>query len=445
MLIGSDGADLLLSLADGREPTIAQPWTAEDDPYGELTGGTLNSDGTYTGGTYYAGQPIEGDDILEGGGGADLFYFQSAINAKERIILEHVNADGTIEWGMNGVAGENDNVHDHWVDGFGDELIKDFNREEGDYIVMEGHTNEQYKLEYVDSDGDGNLDSSVIHVYSNQANGGAHDTDQLGTITVAGVLITSADYTINKVDHGIVPTIADLDEAITPYSSIPDDNTPPPIPEVNDGDPAAGVVLHAAGDLTFSGENDDYAQIEHYGTLELTDGTVAFSFRADNVDGWNALFSKDAHGTEVGGHLTAFVVDGRVKVRLQSTDSQQWLETDEGSVQAGREYHVAITFGAEGFQLYLDGVSADSRDEFTQGIDTNMEALAIGANIWGRSAEDPLYARDEFAGVISDFTIHQGQLTEAEIAALAGVAAGTATPGTEESSAVDEVFESIGS
>ena len=89
--------------------------------------------------------------------------------------------------------------------------------------------------------------------------------------------------------------------------------------------------------------------------LELPDGTVEFSFTADTIDGWNALFSKDASGTDVGGHLTAFVVDGRVKVRLQSTETERWLDTEPGSVQAGQEYHVAITFGAEGFQLFLNG------------------------------------------------------------------------------------------
>ena len=67
------------------------------------------------------------------------------INAKREIILKHVNDDGTINWGMNGVAGENDNeVHDHWVDGFGNDVITDFNREEGDKIRIEGHTTEVY-------------------------------------------------------------------------------------------------------------------------------------------------------------------------------------------------------------------------------------------------------------------------------------------------------------
>ena len=44
-------------------------------------------------------QPIEADDVLIGGAGADTFYFRTLINAKRDIILKHVNDDGTIEWG----------------------------------------------------------------------------------------------------------------------------------------------------------------------------------------------------------------------------------------------------------------------------------------------------------------------------------------------------------
>ena len=420
-LIGSDHNDLLVSRADGREPKIAQEWDASDDPLNELD--PISN-------TYYPGQPIEGDDTLTGGGGADLFYFQTLINAKERIILEHVRSDGTINW--SGVAGENDNVHDHWVERLGDELITDFDRDEGDHILIEGHTTEAYNIEYIDSDGDNNVDSTVIHVWSNQANGGAHDEDNLGTITVANALLTGADYTFNRENHGIVETVAEIDEAITPYTSTPDDGVRPPIGPVDDGDALGnGVVLHVGDDLQFTGEHDDHVEITHTPQLALANGTFAMSFTADEVSGWQALFSKDASGQENGGHLTAYVADGRIKVRLQQQgDGERWLHTQSGTIQADQQYHVAVTFGdgngvigEEGFRLYLDGQLADLDLEYTQGIDTNPEPIAIGASISHREADtnNPFRVDSEFHGTISGFTVYDSQLTRQEIAQIANV------------------------
>jgi Ca2+-binding RTX toxin-like protein len=428
-LVGSDLDDLLISQADSREPVIAQAWDADDDPLGEINPNTN---------TYYADQPIEGDDVLFGGGGADLFYFQTLINAKDYIIQRHVGNDGTINWGTNGVAGENDNVHDHWVDGLGDELIADFNGEEGDHILIEGHTTEVYMVEYIDSDGDRIFDSTVLHVWSNQGNGGgAHNKDLLGTITVADALLTAEDYTTTHVNYGIVPTIAELNEATTPYFGIPDDGRPPQVPQVADGKRPDDAVLFLPGELTFSGENEDYAQIEHYEDLELAQGTVAMTFVADDVSGRQALFSKDARGQEAGGHLTAFVHDDRIEVRLQSTEHSQWLRTAPGSVQAGEEYHLTISFGPRGVWVYLDGVMRDWDAEFVQGLDTNLEELAVGANIWARSDADPRYARNEFAGTISNFTIYDLQLSHEKIAVLGGV---TEQPPLTEPTVIQDVL-----
>jgi Ca2+-binding RTX toxin-like protein len=85
-LYGGNGNDLLISRADAREPEIFfDPSRDEGDPLNELTDGKL-----------YPDQPIHGDDILTGGRGADVFYFQTLINAKKRYIEKHTNSDGTI-------------------------------------------------------------------------------------------------------------------------------------------------------------------------------------------------------------------------------------------------------------------------------------------------------------------------------------------------------------
>ena len=130
VLKGGAGNDLLISRADGREGAVTyDPDRDEGDPLNELTNGKL-----------YPNQPVPGDDVLIGGKGADIFYFQTLINAKERYIEEHTRDDGTINW--HGVAGENDKIHDHWVDVIGNDVVQDFSRAEGDRLVIEGHTTE---------------------------------------------------------------------------------------------------------------------------------------------------------------------------------------------------------------------------------------------------------------------------------------------------------------
>lgn len=173
---GGDGNDFILSRSDMGEPVIAQ------DP--ELP-------------RYNPDQPfMDSDDELTGGAGADTFFFRLDINATEEIAREHTQENGRIDW--RGVAGENDNPHDHWVDGIGNDTITDFSFDEGDKIVIHGHTVDP-SVEQIDADGDGIADYSVITLVSNQGgNGGAHDGDHLGTITVYGDLITEDDLVLDN-------------------------------------------------------------------------------------------------------------------------------------------------------------------------------------------------------------------------------------------------------
>jgi len=172
-LSGGDGDDIILSLADDGEPDPAQAPGSAHSP----------------------ANTAPADDTLSGGDGADTFVFRPLINATDEIIAKHTDpATGDVDW--RGVAGENDNVHDHWVEGIGNDIITDFSAEEGDTIIIAGHT-AQPSLTYGDSDGDGIDDYTVITLVSDQgAGGGAHDGDALGTITVLGALLTEENGSV---------------------------------------------------------------------------------------------------------------------------------------------------------------------------------------------------------------------------------------------------------
>ncbi len=177
---GGGGRDRIISFGDAGEPDPAQSG-AEDRVTPPV--------------------PIEETyDIIAGGSGGDRFEFRALLNAKESVLAQHTREDGSVNWKR--VAGENDNVHDHWVQGWGKDIILDYNEEEGDCIVIRGHTVEIDEITY----GEDELGSySLISVISQQGNGGAggantetgaHDEDPLGCIKVYGDEVTLDDITV---------------------------------------------------------------------------------------------------------------------------------------------------------------------------------------------------------------------------------------------------------
>src|SRR6185312_10781727 len=174
---GGAGNDTLLSRSDAGEMVAAQDGTTQ-----------IFADETA------AFKAV--NDTMTGGRGADTFRFELQVNAKDEIVAKHVNDDGTIDW--VGVTGENNATHDHWVDGFGNDTIRDFNRAQGDKIEISAHTAEVQSIQHLDSNGDGRADYSVITVISQQGNAGAHDEDLLGTIKVYGNLVKASDISVDN-------------------------------------------------------------------------------------------------------------------------------------------------------------------------------------------------------------------------------------------------------
>ena len=143
-VILGDGNDRIISFADGGEPDPAQT----DGAIGRVT------------------DPIEdgsANDTLTGGRGRDRFEFHALIDAKEEVIAQHTGTSGRTNWAQ--VAGENDNVHDHWVNGFGLDTITDYSKAEGDTIVVKGHT---ATLDSISYGSDENGDYSLITIISQQ-------------------------------------------------------------------------------------------------------------------------------------------------------------------------------------------------------------------------------------------------------------------------------------
>lgn len=211
VLTGGAGDDVIVSRSDAGEPTIAQEINAGNDPNGEVDAASR---------MIYAGQAgLSANDVLTGGAGADQFRIETLISAKADILAKHADPNtGVINYAA--VAGENNLVHDHWVDSLGNDMITDFNQAEGDTLSIKGHTTEVYKIEIADADGDGATDDTVLHLRSNQGGSGAHNLDLLGTVTVLNNQLTDDDFTTDAgVTYGIVRNISQVNEAIAPLNN----------------------------------------------------------------------------------------------------------------------------------------------------------------------------------------------------------------------------------
>ena len=190
---GGAGNDTLLSRSDSGEMVAAQDGTTQIFSAETAAFKAVN-------------------DTITGGSGADTFRFELQVNAKDEIVAKHVNDDGTIDW--VGVTGENNATHDHWVDGFGNDVIRDFNRAQGDKIEISAHTGEVQSIVHKDSNGDGRNDYSVITVISQQGNAGAHDEDLLGTITVYGNLVKASDIVTDQTVYGAYEKVDSLADGV---------------------------------------------------------------------------------------------------------------------------------------------------------------------------------------------------------------------------------------
>ena len=446
-LEGGAGDDLLIAWSDAGEDRAGQLVLGE--PTREL-GGSIDPVTLKL--VDWTDQALVADDILTGGAGRDHFYFETRINAKLDIIMKHVEDDRTIDW--MGVAGENREVHDHWVDSLGIDVITDFDADE-DTISVIGHTtNIRIDYQSIDSNGDGMDDSivSIIEVYSQQGSGGgAHDEDNLGWIVVHGDLVTEDMVNTDAGVHfGIVDTIDQLQEALAPtgeeklttladgrvikgYDSRDVDGDPIAVdPEAFSDNPFLGNVTFAdqavggagAPEVLLSydaGSFDGTAgyEIAHTDALEQEDGALVLSFAADEVGGREmALFSKDHSGYQTGGHLTVWIDgSGYVKVRFQSDSESRYLKSHGIQIQAGESYNLAFTFSQGILALYLNGELVDTEEGYVGGMLGNAEDVMIGASTRYRREEDD-NADWFFDGTISNVAILDRPLTNLEAMVL---------------------------
>lgn len=161
--------------------------------------------------------------------------------------------------------------------------------------------------------------------------------------------------------------------------------------------------------------NGDYMEVAHKSDMEMAEGTFVLWFNTDDAESKQGLFSKDSMGYDDGGHLSSWVDDGQLRVRLQSGDQSFFVQG--GDVTSGAWNQMAFSFGPDGMQLYLNGDLVDS-DSYDGGLLGNEEPLVFGASSAVSGDEKANNLRDFFEGQMDEIGIYDRALTPTELVNL---------------------------
>ncbi|MEM9195053.1 MAG: LamG domain-containing protein [Myxococcota bacterium] len=130
----------------------------------------------------------------------------------------------------------------------------------------------------------------------------------------------------------------------------------------------------------FQFDGQAYLEIADTPDWDLEEGAIDFWFLPPDMSEGRqaAIVSRDANGIRQPGHLTVFYLsNGRIEARLQREANDQRLTS---AALPDQWTHVGVSFGPQGFRLFINGVLVASNPVFTFGIDGNANPWTIGAS-----------------------------------------------------------------
>ncbi|MCC6581214.1 MAG: LamG domain-containing protein [Phycisphaeraceae bacterium] len=189
----------------------------------------------------------------------------------------------------------------------------------------------------------------------------------------------------------------------------------------------SGAIASTSNAFQFDGSND-FVQIPHHDLYLLDHATFSFWFRSTNLSGNHALISKDSSGYDAGGHFHVWTQGTSLKAQLQTNGSSPYGTGNDFVVTASglatnTWYHVAVTLGAGGLRLYLNGSLVDTI-AYPGGLGAssggigNYQALIVGAGTTTAGDLTHLPLNEYFAGKIDDLRIYNGVLDATQISRI---------------------------
>ena len=160
------------------------------------------------------------------------------------------------------------------------------------------------------------------------------------------------------------------------------------------------AIYTIGGDTEFSGRNGDVFRDSDNGDLQLSKGTLAFSFEADTTSGQYGLVSVTGSGS----NFKSWVKDGTLYVKFADNN-----ETDEfvvNGIKANTKYDVQATLNGDQVALY---------------VDDNLVGKKAFDGDWSESAPDLTAGGYDFTnkfafdGTISDLAVYDEAYTPQDL------------------------------
>lgn len=151
----------------------------------------------------------------------------------------------------------------------------------------------------------------------------------------------------------------------------------------------------------------------------VAEGTIALDFMANHADDGetHVVFSKDG-ASNADGDITAFIRDGKLYVVLQDGSRDWWLKAEDVTIESGRQYSLAITFGQDGLGLFLNGKRVAADVDATSGLGPNTRSLVLGAGTWGRDATNTKGMDSHLDGKVGNLAVYDRILDPFELRAI---------------------------
>lgn len=186
-----------------------------------------------------------------------------------------------------------------------------------------------------------------------------------------------------------------------PEQPAPEPEQPAPEPD-KPADNTANTVFEAAT-TEFNGSKSNIRNLDHDQALELQEGTIAFTFNADDLNGRQGLLSKDASYYDGGDHLSVMLKGDDLVLRFQDAETQSDANLKLDGIKANQDYDVQIWFTGDEIGMAVNGELLKTQ-AFDFDLSDNQQNLQIGGLGWS-SSDGGGKVTNAFDGTISDLTI----------------------------------------